>query len=152
MVDTPSPAPVIPPLNSDPLPQISYGEAESRKAELFGNSEWFNRYMAGDITAKREYDQIVAGLTAAPPAPANEREAMLDQLKRSAVIAPDVAQEVLDGRPASSAERESALKLKEHLFSDEGWIANYNKGDLRARQQKAYIDLILSKPVRDNPA
>ena len=136
----------------DPLPSISYSEAESRKAELFANEEWRTRFFSGSVEAKREWDQIVRGLTAPPPAPANDREAVLEQLKRFAVISPDVAQEVLDGRPASPAEHEGARQLREHLFNDEDWIERYNKGDLRARQQVEYINLILSKPVRDNPS
>jgi hypothetical protein len=143
-------SPVSPPLSTDPLPPISYTEAESRKAELFSNSEWFNRYMSGDVTAVREYNQIVQGLTAAPAAPVTENEAILDQLRRSAVIGHDVAEEILSGRPVTSAEREYAKTLRDHLFEDAEWRAKYDKGDVRARQQVAYINSILSRVVRDS--
>ena len=93
-------------------------------------------------------DQIVRGLTTAPPAPASDGEAVLAQLGRVAVVSQDVAQEILDGRPATVAEHEGARALWDQLINDAEWIESFNKGNIRARQQKAYIDLILSKPVR----
>ena len=134
--------------SADPLPEISYSEAESKRAELFASEEWRTRLFSGSVEAKREWDQIVRGLTTAPPAPANDREAVLAQLRRVAVISQDVAQEILDGRPATVAEHEGAKALWDQLINDADWIESFNKGNIRARQQKAYIDLILSKPVR----
>jgi hypothetical protein len=138
--------------SADPLPEISYSEAESRRAELYGNSPeaqaWRDRYFSGDVSCKAEMDQIVRGLTTAPPPPVNDREAVLAQLRQVAVISQDVAQEILDGRPATVAEHEGAKALWDQLIHDEEWIESFNKGNIRARQQKAYIDLILSKPVR----
>ena len=97
------------PLNTDPLPAISYSEAESRKAELFANDEWRTKYLSGDVEATRQYHQIVQGLTTPPVVPTDEREQILDELRRHAHIPPEVTEEVLSNRASTPADVAEAL-------------------------------------------
>jgi hypothetical protein len=144
-------SPAAPPLSIDPLPAISYGEAESRKAELFANEEWRTKYFAGDVEAKREYDQIVQGLTTPPPPPTNERELILEQLGRYAQVFPAAKEEVLSGQASTPADIQEAIAAKEAFFQDQDWMERYAKGGRKEHAQVATINLILSRRVRDNP-
>jgi hypothetical protein len=145
--------PVISPVapSIDPLPAISYGEAESRKAELFANEEWRTKYFAGDVEAKREYDQIVQGLTTPPPPPTNERELILEQLGRYAQVFPAAKEEALSGRASTPADVQEAIAAKEAFFQDQDWMERYARGGREEHAQVATINLILSRRVRDNP-
>jgi hypothetical protein len=68
----------------DPFPAISYDEASSRKQELFANSEWREKYFQGDVECRRQWDQIVRGLAAPPPAPADSRESLVEHVRQTA--------------------------------------------------------------------
>ena len=156
MTDNPTNAaggdlPGAPQPSIDPLPAISYSEAESRKAELFANEEWRNAFFSGSVEAKREWDQIVRGLAAPPPAPANEREAIVEHLRQHADITEAVADEIRSDRASTPWEHQRALQRRDQLFRDEAWVERYNRGDGRAQTEVALINLILSRRIRDNP-
>jgi len=72
-------------------------------------------------------------------------------MERFAVISPEVKQEMRERPFVTSTEHEGAKQLRSRLAEDEEWLQQYNRGDIRARQQIEYINGILARPVRDNP-
>ena len=95
-------------------------------------------------------DQINRGLTTTE-APATEREAIIEHLRQYGDISEAVADEIRSGRASTPWERQRTLEKRNYLFQDAGWVARYEAGDRQARMEVALINLILSRPVRDNP-
>jgi hypothetical protein len=140
-----------PALSSDPLPAISFSEAESRKAELFANEEWRTRYFAGDVEATREYNQIVHGLTTPPPAPTDERQATLEALRQHGPVFPAAAAEIETGRASTPADVQEAKDALQQFSNDAGWMERYKNGGRLEHAQINTINLILSRRIRDDP-
>ena len=112
-----------------------------------------DKIMQGDVETRAEYDRVIRSLAFGQPpaAPENDRQAMVEHLRQHADISEAVADEIRSGRASSPWEYQQALRLREHLFQDQGWVEKYNKGDRRAQTEVALINVILSRPVRDNP-
>jgi hypothetical protein len=135
-----------------PLPEISYDAAVSRKAELLGNEEWRTKYLAGDVTAKAEMDQIVKALTPAPPQPAapDSVDGLVEWVHN---IVPDLSEahieEIRTSRPIDPVTRRRAEQWKEVHFRDPVFVQSYFDGDPEIARQIFHLNTVLSLPVRD---
>jgi hypothetical protein len=134
-----------------PLPEISYAAAVSRKAELLGNEEWRTKYLAGDVTAKAEMDQIVKALTPAPPQPSapDSVDGLEEWVRGVADVSEGVIEEIRTARPVSPLERRLAVQRKESRFNDPTFVERYFAGDPDAKREVLLINVILASPVRD---
>jgi hypothetical protein len=58
-------------------------------------------------------------------------------------------QEIVENRPVSPLERHYALSKWEELKQDPDWFQRYQRGEQKALKEKALVDSILSRPIRD---
>jgi hypothetical protein len=134
-------------------PTMSVAEAQSRKAELYNNKEWRDRYFNGDVTARNEFNAITRALvpreTVHDPFHLNN---VADWAQRMGGVSEAVAQEIRDDRPVTPREREFALQKKEQMFRDKAWVARYLDGDQQARKDLMLCNIILNSRVRDDPS
>jgi hypothetical protein len=132
-------------------PQMSVAEAASRKNEFFADKAKMDALMAGDISATEEWRNIVNSISAQPAAPTDPRQEATDHLQQSAgfTLHPDALAEFAQNRPVSPIERHYALSKWEELKQDADWFQRYQRGEQKALKEKALIDSILSRPIRD---
>jgi hypothetical protein len=83
------------------------------------------------------------------PAPAGARsiERVIADMRITADIDDDVAEQMRTRAPVTSTERALVEAEKARLFSDPTWIARYLSGNRAARSQAALIHIILDLPV-----
>jgi hypothetical protein len=133
-------------------PPMAYAEATSRKAEFMADKAKVDALMRGDGPATSEWQMIVAGLSAQPPAPTGPREAetaYLDEIG-GYTVPQDVLDEFQRGDPVSPRERSYAEAKFAEFQQDKEWYARWQRGEQTARVQYAALISILSRPVRDS--
>jgi hypothetical protein len=138
-----------------PAPAMSFQEAESRKAEMFGNQEWVDKYMSGDIEARAQYDAVIRSLAfGRQPPPSDPRS--VDQLEEWARSQADVSEAVIEqirtGPPITPLERRLAIQRREARFADPEFVQAYLDGNPAARKEVLLLSVILSSRVRDDPS
>jgi hypothetical protein len=138
-----APAPSVPPMSA--------AEAQSRKGEFFADQAKMDALMKGDVTATHEWQAIVAGLSAQPPAPTAPRDEVTNHLQESSgyTLAQDVLDEFRSNASVTPDEHRMARARFDARKQDNEWIAKLNRGDLETKKELALIQSILSRPVRD---
>jgi hypothetical protein len=136
-----------------PAPTMSWAEAESRKAEYFGNREWVNKYMSGDVEARAQYDAVVQALAYGKvPEPAAP-DSVDGLIEWAYSIVPELSEahiaEIRNRQPVSPAIRRRAEQWKEVHFRDPVFVAAYFDNDPEIRRQIFHLNTVLSLPVRD---
>jgi hypothetical protein len=133
------------------VPPMSAAEAQSRKGEFFADRAKMDALMKGDVAATNEWQAIVAGLSAQPPAPTAPRDDVTEHLNASSgyTLAQDVLDEFREDRPVTPDEYRMARARFDARESDPQWVAKLNRGDLETKKELALIQSILSRRVRD---
>lgn len=129
---------------------MTAAEAATKKAELFGDAGWVERYLEGGQAERRQMEEITTALASQPQsADQSRREIEATLLRSSADVHPDVVQQYAAGKPMKSWERQATFDLKARLMADPTWTTKYLAGDRECRRQMASIGVNLSLPVED---
>jgi hypothetical protein len=129
---------------------MSPAEAASRKSEFMRDQTKVNALMAGEVNATSEWRNITAALYAPPP-PSGSREELAEHLDAASghQLSPEILQEVRDNTPITAHERQATEALWRDRQQDSEWYARLMRGERKALKEKALIDFMLSRPVRD---
>jgi hypothetical protein len=130
---------------------MSHAEATSRKGEFLADQAKMDALMKGDVTVTHEWQAIVAGLSARPATMTGPRDDLAAHLQECSghTLSPEVLQEIRDNPPITPDERHQTLALWEDRQRDPQWRARLNRGELKAKQEMALIQFMLSRSVRD---
>jgi hypothetical protein len=141
-------APVVPAVPA--APAMSPTEAASRKAEFIADQKKVDALMAGDVNATSEWRNITNSLYAPPPL-SGCREELAEHLSAASgyTLSPEILQEVRDNTPIAPWERKETEALWQDRQRDPEWRARLMRGERGALKEKALIDFMLSRPVRD---
>lgn len=140
-----------------PVPTMSYAEAESRKTEYFGNQEWVNKYMSGDIEARQQYQAVVEALAYGKTPEAAAPDSVDGLVEWAGSIAGDLSDAVVqyhlrERGPVSPREVKLAQQRKAARMADPDYRQLYIDGNADVRQEMLLLNIILSSPVRDDPS
>lgn len=135
----------------EPLPPLSYAEANDRRVEFMQSAELRDKLMAGDVETTHLWKRIVEGLSAQAAAPASPlaeaaqhlQQTSGDQLNDFQIL------EIEENHPVTPLIRRKTEALWQDRKSDAQWFARYQRGEMTARKEMALIQSILSRPVRD---
>lgn len=129
---------------------MSPSEAASRKAEFMADQKRVDALMAGEVNATSEWRNITNSRYAAPP-PAGTREELAEHLDAASgyQLSPEIMQEVRDNTPITPHERQATEALWRDRQRDPEWFGRLMRGERKALKEKALIDFMLSRPVRD---
>ena len=72
------------PASEPSVPVISFAEAQSRKSDFLASQEKMDALLKGDVNTTREWQTIVAGISAQPQTPTGPREDLVARLQESA--------------------------------------------------------------------
>jgi len=140
-------APVVP-----AAPPMSMAEAADRKAAFIADKVKTAALMNGDIKATAEWRLITNSLCQPPQvtAPRDELAAHLDAAS-GFQLSPEILAEVRANTPITTRERQATEALWNDRQRDPAWFARYQRGERTALKEKALIDFMLSRPIRDVP-
>jgi hypothetical protein len=135
----------------EPPPPLSYAAAESRKQEILASAELRQKIFDGDIDATVEWRRLTEALSRPSETSADPRTEAAEHLQQSAgyTLAPEIVQEIVENRPVSPLERRFAQAKWDELKRDADWFQRYQRGEQKALKEKALVDSILSRPVKD---
>jgi len=131
---------------------MSPTEAASRKAAFMADQTKVDALMAGEINASTEWRNITNNLYAPPP-PTGSREELAEHLSAASghTLSPEILAEVRANTPITSRERQETEALWNDRQRDPAWFARLMRGERTALKEKALIDFMLSRPIRDIP-
>ena len=125
-------------------------DATARLAAMKSDKVLVERYLSGEVSARKEFADVHAAMHKAAPDPsAVAREAQVEVLKKFATLPEKMwEQRRVDGE-VYPHEREWALQTKAQLLRDRAWVNRYLDGSGPEAAQMVHITLILSSPVKD---
>jgi hypothetical protein len=133
-------------------PTMTWSEAESRKQAMLASAEFRDKLLAGDITSKQEWDNVIQALAygkVPEPAAPDSPDGLIEWVRNVADVSEDVIEEIRTGRPVTSHERRLAVQRKESRLSDPVFRDAYLNGDPSAKREILLLSVILASPVRD---
>jgi hypothetical protein len=129
---------------SEPL---TYDGAIARKAELGRQPGFVDRWINGELTARKQVDEINAALHAGAPDPNVILRAALIDPKRT-TLKPNHIEDFVNGVPVTQAVHDECVSLKNSLMRDRVFLAKYFDGDVESIRKIETIGLVLAAPIK----
>ncbi len=136
---------------SDLLPdQLAPEAASARIAELKADPNFTEKYMAGEVGARAEFQRLHSQAFGknAPDDMVQRRATGIDMLREFAALPDKVWDAARRNEAVYQHEYDLALRTKEQCFKDKAWVARYLDGGREERSLMLQTVLILSSPIR----
>lgn len=121
--------------------------ALARKAEIAKQPGFVDRWINGDLSARKEVDAINAALHAGAPDPNAILRAALIDPKRT-TLKPNHIEDFVNGVPVTQAVHDECVALKNSLMRDRAFLARYFEGDVESIRKIEMIGLVLAAPIK----
>lgn len=146
------------------------GDAAARLNELKADPAWRDELLDGSVSHLKEMrdlqavigrggnpevDKAIAGLLDAAPFQTTKRMTMIgtaEHLRESGIGDANVIRQVLAGDPVSPEEHAVATETRARLMRDSDFVARYTAGDGEAKRQMTLLNIVVSSPIKRNPA
>ena len=129
---------------SEPL---TYEAAVARKAELMAKPGFAQRWVNGELDARREFGELTAALAKGPSDPAKEARAI--SVAGNGYLSDYQKSEFVNQEPITREVAEQAKQMHADLIKDPEFFRKWSSYDRDARRRLSLLAQVLSRPVKD---
>jgi hypothetical protein len=153
-------------MTDQPTVPATAAEAGARITELQSNKEWSEKFLAGDSTAKTEFDALSQRVVQGDDPVAQAMSGALPEMSdadlhfakntanalREVGIPENAVKEALSGSQPTQAEFDAVKNWRDRAMRDEAFVKRYLTGDADARTQMTLAAIVLSGEIKGTAA